>query len=146
MGPSFIKTKTGISAKSLKKLFFVVLANIRSRENVVSIFRTADAAGVSKIFLCGITPQPPHEKISKTALGAEESMAWEYHFQAWRLLRKFKKDGYTILALEQTPESKNIFEYILPAENSAAVTNNLYPKFTDPHSNNSPSIPPPLFI
>ncbi len=95
----------------LKKPLFVVLADIRSRENVGSIFRTADAAGVSKIYLCGITPRPPHEKISKTALGAEESVVWEYHAQTWRLLQNLKKGGYPILFLEQTRSSKNIFEY-----------------------------------
>ncbi len=91
--------------------FTVLLSDIRSRENVGSIFRTADAAGVEKIFLCGITPKPPHEKISKTALGAENTVAWEYHAQAWRLLKKLNKSGYMILALEKTSKSKNIFEY-----------------------------------
>ena len=55
----------------IEKKTVLILCNVRSRENVGSIFRTADAAGVSKIYLCGITPTPPHEKISKTALGAE---------------------------------------------------------------------------
>lgn len=91
--------------------FFVVLADLRSRENVGSIFRTADAAGVSKIFLCGITPMPPHPKISKTALGAEESVPWEYHKQTWRVLENFKKEGHLILALEQTAQSKSVFSY-----------------------------------
>ena len=94
-----------------KKEILVVLDNIRSRENVGSIFRTADAAGVAKIYLCGITPTPPHEKISKTALGAEKWMPWEYQSQTWRLLKKLKKDGFTILALEHTKRSKNIFSY-----------------------------------
>lgn len=87
-----------------------VLHNIRSRENVGSIYRTADAAGVSKLYLCGITPRPPHEKISKTALGAETWVPWEYFNQTWRLLEKLKKDGYHVVALEKAKNSKNIFE------------------------------------
>ena len=94
-----------------KKEIYVVLNNIRSRENVGSIFRTADAAGVSKIYLCGITPAPPHEKISKTALGAENYVPWEYHKQTWRLLANLKKEGMDIVALEQTKNSKNIFTF-----------------------------------
>lgn len=94
-----------------KKEICVILDNIRSRENVGSIFRTADAVGVAKIYLCGITPKPPHEKISKTALGAEKWITWEYHRQTWQLLKKLKKENYKIIALEQTKESANIFVF-----------------------------------
>ena len=94
----------------MTKTVVAILDNIRSRENVGSIFRTADSAGVSKLYLCGITPQPPHEKISKTALGAELIVPWEYHKQTWRLLEKLKKDGYHIVALEKTDTAENIFE------------------------------------
>lgn len=103
--------------------FYVVLDNVRSRENVGSIFRTADAAGVSKIYLCGITPTPPspsqvlssqnlggQDKISKTALGAEKWIPWEFHKQTWRLLENLKKDNY-IVALEKTSKSTNIFNF-----------------------------------
>src|SRR3989338_10582247 len=83
------------------KEIILILDNIRSRENVGSIFRTADAAGVSKIYLCGITPIPPHEKISKTALGAENYVPWEYCKQTWRLLAKLKEEGINIVALER---------------------------------------------
>jgi len=84
-----------------KQPIHLVLNNIRSRENVGSIFRTADAAGVSKLYLCGITPTPPHEKISKTALGAEMYVPWEYCKQTRRLLGKLKKEGMTVVALER---------------------------------------------
>ena len=94
-----------------KRKLLVVLDNIRSRENVGSIFRTADATGVVKIYLCGITPRPPHEKISKTALGAEKWIPWEYHRQTWRLLEKLKKGKINIVALEQTKSSENIFKF-----------------------------------
>ena len=108
----------------MENKFYVVLDNIRSRENVGAIFRTADAAGVSKIFLCGITPAPPHEKISKTALGAEKWVPWEYHKQTWRLLRQIKQNTlysaiadykvFSIIALEQTKKSVNIFKLKIP--------------------------------
>ena len=89
---------------------FLVLDNIRSRENVGSVFRTADAAGVAKVYLCGITPQPPHEKISKTALGADTYIPWEYYKNTWRLLEELKKKEVRIIALEKTKGAKNIFE------------------------------------
>ena len=95
----------------MENKLYVVLDNIRSRENVGSIFRTADAAGVAKIYLCGITPIPPHEKISKTALGAEKWIQWEYHKQTWRLLEKFKDDKMNIVALEARKGSQNIFKF-----------------------------------
>ncbi len=104
---------------------YLILYNIRSRENVGSIFRTADGAGVSKIFLCGITPTPPHEKISKTALGAETYVPWEYCRETWRLIAKLKKEGINIVALEQTKESVNIFS----AEGGSASGGKFKPKF-----------------
>jgi tRNA G18 (ribose-2'-O)-methylase SpoU len=109
----------------MKKEIFIILDNIRSRENVGSIFRTADAAGVGNIYLCGITPTPPHEKISKTALGAENYIPWEYHKQTWRLLEKLKVEsekpvkpsgpraftGLKVVGLEQTKTSQNVFKF-----------------------------------
>ena len=88
-----------------KKEFYVVVDNIRSLENIGSIFRTADALGVSKIFLCGISGKPPHEKISKTALGAEKNIPFEYYSMTWRLLEKLKKENFFIVALEQSKKS-----------------------------------------
>lgn len=89
----------------------VVLPDIRSTHNVGSIFRTADAAGVKKVFLCGITPQPVDQfgrkrsDISKVALGAEDYIPWEYVQSAVRLIGRLKKEGYTICAVEQSPKS-----------------------------------------
>ncbi len=94
----------------------LILDNVRSRENVGSIFRTADAAGVSKIYLCGITPRPPHEKISKTALGADTYIPWEYYTQTWRLLEKLHAQGVLVVALECGEGSENIFKMELPAD------------------------------
>jgi len=95
----------------IKHKIILILYNVRSRENVGSIFRTADGAGVDKIYLCGITSTPPHEKISKTALGAENFVTWEYYKQTWRLLAKLKKEGINIVALEQTKESVDLFKF-----------------------------------
>ncbi len=91
-----------------KKEFYVVLDNIRSLENIGSIFRTADALAVSKIFLCGISGRPPHHKISKTALGAENAVPFEHHAQAGRLIEKLKRDKINIIALEQ---AKSAIDY-----------------------------------
>src|SRR3989344_1005685 len=85
--------------------FYVICDNIRSLENVGSIFRTADALGVAKIYLCGITAAPPNHKISKTALGAEKTIPFEYHKQTWRLIQKLKKEKVCVVALEQHKKS-----------------------------------------
>lgn len=85
--------------------FYVICDNIRSLENVGSIFRTADALGVTKIYLCGITGKPPHHKISKTALGAEKDIPFEYEKQTLRLIKKLKKDRISIISLEQDKKS-----------------------------------------
>lgn len=84
----------------------VVLDNIRSTYNVGAIFRTADAAGVLKIYLCGITPAPPNPKISKVALRAEKFVAFEKIAKTWRLLEQLKKDKYFLISLEQSRKSK----------------------------------------
>jgi len=88
----------------------VILDNIRSTYNVGAIFRTADAIGVSKIYLCGITPSPPNPKISKVALGAEKFVFYEKVTFTWHLIEKLKKEGYWVMALEQVSNSINIFQ------------------------------------
>ena len=88
-----------------KKEIVLVLHNIRSRFNVGAIFRTADAAGVAKIYLCGITPAPPHPKIDKVALGAEKTVPFEKYAQTKRLLAKLKKESYYLVSLEQSKKS-----------------------------------------
>ena len=85
----------------MKREFYVVCDNIRSLENVGSIFRTSDALGVRRIFLCGISGRPPHHKISKTALGAETAVPFEYYRQVGRLIDKLKKSKIQVVALEQ---------------------------------------------
>ncbi|MGE0770266.1 MAG: RNA methyltransferase [Cyclobacteriaceae bacterium] len=83
----------------------IVLDNIRSLHNVGSAFRTADAFRIEKIFLTGITGQPPHREIHKTALGATESVDWQYQESTTDLIRSLKAQGYTIAVAEQTTAS-----------------------------------------
>lgn len=85
--------------------FHVLLNDIRSLHNVGSIFRTADGAGVSKLWICGITGFPPDNKISKTALGAEKSVPWEYRRDPLSLIRELKAQGFSVVLLEQMEQS-----------------------------------------
>ncbi len=91
--------------------FYIVCDNIRSLENIGSIFRTADALAVDKIFLTGICGQPPHPKISKTALGAEKNIDWEHQWQVWRVISQLKKQGVFIVVLEQSKRSIDYTEF-----------------------------------
>jgi len=83
----------------------ILLDNIRSLHNVGSAFRTADAFRIEKIFITGITGTPPHREIEKTALGASTSVEWEYFEKPEMAASQLKKNGYTIVAVEQTTES-----------------------------------------
>ncbi|MCX8010436.1 MAG: RNA methyltransferase [Ignavibacteria bacterium] len=84
---------------------YILLDNIRSSYNVGSIFRTSDAIMIEKLFLTGYTPAPPKKEILKTALGATESVNWEYHKDAIALIKSLKAQGIKISALEITDES-----------------------------------------
>ncbi len=88
----------------------LVLHNVRSRFNVGAIFRTADAAGVKKIYLCGITPAPPHPKIDKVALGAEKTVPFEKVKHTSVLLKKLKSEKIRLIALEQSKSSKPYYQ------------------------------------
>ncbi|OGD68073.1 hypothetical protein A2996_02505 [Candidatus Campbellbacteria bacterium RIFCSPLOWO2_01_FULL_34_15] len=97
--------------KKEKKKVFVILDNIRSVHNVGAIFRTADACGVSKIFLVGYTPQPldrfgrMRKDLSKSALGAEKNIEWEYYKEITELVDVLKKNGVEVVAIEQNKKS-----------------------------------------
>ena len=84
-----------------KKPFILLLDNIRSMNNIGSVFRTADAFRCTSIGLCGITATPPHREIHKTALGAEESVQWFYEKEITSAVKKLKSEGYFIVAIEQ---------------------------------------------
>ena len=88
--------------RKLEKIpIVVVLDNVRSLHNIGSIFRTADAFRLEGIYLCGITATPPHREIHKTALGATESVHWEYREETTRLIQELKEQDYRIFSIEQ---------------------------------------------
>jgi tRNA G18 (ribose-2'-O)-methylase SpoU len=105
----------------VKMPIVVVLDNIRSCHNIGSVFRTADALLVEKIFLCGITSTPPDKEIRKTALGAENTVAWEYHPSTLPVLSELKEKGYTAIAVEQVENSISLSEYFPPAGTGLAL-------------------------
>lgn len=84
-----------------KTPLIIILDNVRSLNNIGSVFRTADAFLIEKIYLCGITATPPHKDIRKTALGATDSVAWEYRKNTVELIGELKSRKYTVVALEQ---------------------------------------------
>lgn len=88
-----------------------LLDNLRSAWNVGAIFRTADGLGLEKLYLCGITPTPENESVSKTSLGAEESVAWEFSRNALEKAKKLKVEGFLLIALEQDPHAVALTEF-----------------------------------
>lgn len=98
--------------KEVTKLpIIVVLDNVRSLNNIGSVFRTSDAFLLEKIYLCGITAQPPHKDIHKTALGATESVEWEYMEDTLECVDHLQKQGYHCLAIEQAEHSVMLNEF-----------------------------------
>lgn len=91
--------------KTKKIPLIVVLDNIRSLNNIGSVFRTGDSFAIEKIYLCGITACPPHRDIYKTALGAEESVAWEYEESTLDVVRELQAEGYLVASIEQATNS-----------------------------------------
>ena len=89
----------------------VLLDNVRSMYNVGAIFRAADGVGLEKVCLCGITAHPPKKAISKTALGAEEVVAWEHHWDAIPMAEKMRRSGFQIAAIETSMHSVDLFEW-----------------------------------
>lgn len=107
--------------KEAKKLpVIIVLDNIRSLNNIGSVFRTADAFLIQKIYLCGITATPPHKDIHKTALGATESVTWEYAESTLELVEKLKAQGMVIGAIEQAENAQMLHSYA-PERNKTYV-------------------------
>lgn len=99
----------------------VVLDNVRSEMNVGSVFRTADAFLIERIFLCGITPQPPKPEIHKTALGAEESVTWQYFPTTLAAVEQLKREGYMICSIEQVHESVSLERFVVNKGQKIAV-------------------------
>ena len=113
-----------LSVKEFKNAYkfpvVLVLDNVRSLNNVGSAFRTADAFALEKIYLCGITGQPPHREINKTALGATDSVEWEYNKDAIHIVKKLSTDGYRIVAIEQADKSCYLDKYF-PQDSKLAL-------------------------
>ena len=99
----------------------LVLDNVRSALNVGSAFRTADAFALEHIYLCGITAQPPHREILKTAIGATDAVDWSYYREAPEALRQLIEKGYEIVGVEQTDESIPLHEFELRPERPVAL-------------------------
>lgn len=108
-----------------KKPLIIVLDNIRSLNNIGSVFRTADAFLIEAVYLCGITAQPPHRDIQKTALGATETITWKYFETTLEALVDLKQNQYKIASIEQTKNSTMLNEFsIKPDEKWALVFGN----------------------
>jgi len=100
----------------------VILDNVRSLNNIGSIFRTCDAFRIEKLYLCGITACPPHKDIHKTALGATDSVRWEYFSETLEIVEKLKKEGYIIFSAEQAEGSTSLEKMkLLPGYKYAIV-------------------------
>lgn len=99
-----------------KKPVSVLLDDIRSANNVGSIFRTADGFALEHVYLCGITATPPHRDILKTALGATESVSWSHHEDAEALVRELRGAGAQVQCLEQTEQSTRLRDFTPPKE------------------------------
>ncbi len=97
--------------KQQKTPIAIVLDNVRSMHNVGSAFRTADGFAIEKIYLCGITGTPPHREIEKTALGATQSVTWEYAKDTNEVIDQLRSEGYTIVAIEQAENSVLLHEF-----------------------------------
>lgn len=98
--------------RAIEKLpYILILDDIRSMNNVGSVFRTADAFKAEKIYLCGITATPPHREIQKTALGADETVDWEHAPDVVELIEKLQAEGYTVIAIEQVEGSTSLLDF-----------------------------------
>lgn len=105
-----------IEHKPINRQIFLLLDNLRSTENVGSIFRSANGAGVHHIYCCGTTPTPDHAKVKKSSLGAEKYTGWSYHRNSLSLTEKVLLSGCWLFALESTFSSTPLFELLLPVE------------------------------
>ena len=108
----FQATAAGAAYEGIRRLpVSILLDNVRSLYNVGSFFRTADAASIEKLYLCGITGRPPKRGIAKTALGAEETVAWEHTWDAAGLARSIRDSGHELAAVETSVHAVDLFEW-----------------------------------
>lgn len=117
-----------LSAEEFKKFekrqIVVVLDNVRSLNNVGSVFRTSDAFAIEEIFLCGVTGAPPNKEIEKTALGATSTVKWTHLPTTSECLENLRKQGYTIYAVEQAEKSLPLNEFEWKNEKTAVIFGN----------------------
>lgn len=102
--------------KAQKTPVIIILDDIRSLHNIGAVFRTCDAFLIEKIYLCGITATPPNKEINKTALGATETVAWEYHKEVLAVIESLKNENVSILAVEQVENAVFLNDFF-PEEN-----------------------------
>lgn len=109
---SELDRKTVSEFKEAKKTpLIVILDNVRSLNNIGSIFRTCDAFLIKKVYLCGITASPPHKDIQKTALGATETVAWEYAEDTLEIVHRLKKEGIKVFSIEQAENAVMLHDF-----------------------------------
>ena len=107
--------------KADKLPVIIVLDNVRSMNNIGSVFRTADAFLVKAVHICGITAKPPHKDIHKTALGATESVPWRYYETTTEAISQLKKEGYIIISVEQAEEAVPLGDFATKKDGKYAV-------------------------
>lgn len=107
--------------EATKTPIIIVLDDIRSLHNIGSVFRTADAFLIEKIYLCGITAVPPNKEIHKTALGATETVSWEYHKEVTDVIATLQKDGVSIFAIEQVENAVYLQNFKIDKSKKYAV-------------------------
>lgn len=108
----FQATQLGAAYEAIQSIpVSILLDNVRSLYNVGSFFRTADAAGCEKLYLCGITGRPPKRAITKTALGAEETVAWQHHAASLSLVEELQARGVEIAAVETSQRAVDLFDW-----------------------------------
>jgi 23S rRNA (guanosine2251-2'-O)-methyltransferase len=108
----FLASRAAASYGALRRMpVSVLLDNVRSLYNVGAFFRTGDAAGIEKLYLCGITGKPPEKAIRKTALGAEDHVEWEQTWDTVGLLRDLRERGHEIAAIETSAHSVDLFDW-----------------------------------
>jgi tRNA G18 (ribose-2'-O)-methylase SpoU len=106
---------------SKKNSVYLLIDQVRSGLNIGSIFRSADAFRIEKIFLTGISPLPPNKEILKTALGATDTIAWEHHPDALSLVQTLKQKNIKVYAIEQTSKSVSLSDFNIELEDSIAI-------------------------
>ncbi len=108
--------------KSIKKTrVVIVLDNIRSLNNIGSVFRTSDAFLIEKVYLCGITAKPPHRDIQKTALGATETVEWEHNENTVEVIKSLNTQGYKIASIEQAEDSIMLNDFEVSSNEKLAL-------------------------